>query len=470
ERDGGYRTWKKDRWPDGPQGWLDACAEHGLLPGLWFPANTAFELDPPAAWGRSLASDGWGLSCFEGGFLEGFVEVLEHWYAQGIRVFKFDFADFGAATEPTRLKMLPSEIRSRNVTAYRQALAGFRARCPEAILLAYNGFEEAEFMTWTDRPVRRVIDPKWLEVFDTIYCGDPRPADVPLPDFWRTLDVYADHMVRFLHEGGLPLDRIDDCASMFGVAGTCYRRGSAGWRASLLLSLARGGRVHMTLGNLELLSEDDARFFAQAQDLFRGVPRICQPAGWNGVYGWEREHTTILVNPSLSRITCKLPRAGLSLGFLDGWGDLADQSIDLGPGAVALLTNRPGLKLEAPANDRLPPNLEEVEADWSVEGRSARATFVAPGGDLHFLFEQRDAKGLAVRTPIPDAGANWLGIEVAADGRPITVDRQDDRPIWSGMSWAYGVVRRLPRGSQVEVRMRSVDTSVATILPAVRKG
>src|SRR5271154_5057083 len=41
---GGYRTWRPDRWPDGPDRWLSGCRDAGLQPGLWFPANTCFEL------------------------------------------------------------------------------------------------------------------------------------------------------------------------------------------------------------------------------------------------------------------------------------------------------------------------------------------------------------------------------------------------------------------------------------------
>jgi hypothetical protein len=222
--DGEYIEWRRDRWPDGPDRWLAACTENGILPGLWFTANTCFHFEPPADWLDSLAADNWGFCLFHGGFWRGFLEKLDYWYGRGVRVFKFDFADFGAVPDFLKVKMLPSEIRSRNIAAYRAGLLEFRASHPECVLLAYNGFEEAEFMNRTDLPLRRVLDPAWLEVFDTVYCGDPRPADVPLPYFWRTLDVYADHMVRFLNLGGLSLDQIDNCAFMIGNTGRppCY--------------------------------------------------------------------------------------------------------------------------------------------------------------------------------------------------------------------------------------------------------
>ncbi|HVT12065.1 MAG TPA: hypothetical protein VHE55_07345 [Fimbriimonadaceae bacterium] len=455
DRQGGYRTWKRNRWPNGPERWLNGCLENGLLPGLWFPANTTFDLEVPAGWRDSLAPDGWGMCCFEGGFLEGFVESLEYWYERGVRLFKFDFANFGAAPEATGKRLLPSEIRARNTEAYRAAMAGFLARCPEAKLLAYNGFEEAEFMAWTDRPIRRLIDPRWLEVFESIYSGDPRPADLPLPDFWRTVDVYSDQMVRFVHDGGLPLERIDNCAFMIGVAGTCYRRGAAGWKAALLLSLARGGRVHMTLGNLELLSDKDAVWFAQAQELYRGVPvMIGGVPGRGEAYGYLGEGVATLVNPSLETKTMQVEGSGRRLAFADGCVALAGASeVELGPGAVAVLATSP-----SPMGFVGGKEISEADVAWRVEGREAFATITPGNGDLHLVFEQRDGNGLAVRSK-PAA----LTIAARAEGVDLPVERVGPEEIWSGISWAYGILRS-PSGP-VEIAMRSTEPAASTILP-----
>ena len=32
---GGYRTWKKEHWPNGPDGWLEACKQNNIKPGMW---------------------------------------------------------------------------------------------------------------------------------------------------------------------------------------------------------------------------------------------------------------------------------------------------------------------------------------------------------------------------------------------------------------------------------------------------
>jgi len=45
--------------------------------------------------------------------------------------------------------------------------------------------------------IRQTVDLRWLEAFDSLYCGDPRLSDVPAMNFWRTMDIYSDHMVRY---------------------------------------------------------------------------------------------------------------------------------------------------------------------------------------------------------------------------------------------------------------------------------
>lgn len=475
--EGGYLEWRKERWPNGPSAWLNACQENGLLPGLWFPANTVFHIDLPVSWQSSLDPGGWGLCCFEGGFLKGFQEVLEHWYAEGVTVFKFDFADLGAAPAATKKKMLPSEIRARNVEAYRQMLSEFRRRCPDAILCAYNGFEEAEYMTWTDRPIRRVVDPKWGDVFDSIYCGDPRSADLPLPNFWRTLDVYADHMVRYLIEGGLPPPVIDNCAFMMGTTGTCYRRGKFAWKSSLLLSLARGGNVHMSLGNLEQFSEEDAKWWAQAQDLYSqalpgkfigGIP------GEGEAYGhlvYSDGYLVTAVNPSLKEQSLEVPFVGEHRVVFSEGSVVHDKGkLNLGPSAMAVVGTGEFMSWNLGSEGK-PIDLEPVACIWVTNEGSATAEIAVPAiAELHLIFNQKDKNGLAVRTSggAPPAGksmAELLRIEVRQNDQNLTVVRPDDKILWSGLSWAYGIVRPSQPGT-VSVSMSTSDPAVNRICPA----
>lgn len=467
EPDWAYRQWRADRWPQGPDRWLRECEEAGLQPGLWFPANTAFELTVPGDWKDSMAADGWGFCCFHGGFLDGFIEVLAHWYSRGIRVFKLDFADFGAAPDQIKVAHLPSEIRVMNVAAYRGALTKFKSTHPDAIFLGFNGFEEVEYMPWTDRPVRQTIDPHWLGVFETIYSGDPRPADVPLPDFWRSVDIYSDHVVRYLNLGGIPLDRIDNCALMLGRTGTCYHRGSSGWLTAWLLSLARGGRVHVTMGNLEAIPQEALGAIAQLQLVFEEAGRPEWKGGLPGKGEWFGYRTPLLetiVNPSIRSIRISSTQ---SLCYADGASRIDETTVLLGPGGVAVFGDCPPIGLPWKPHAPFSP----LDAQWSIDGRKAETTVSTLAGTLVFGFNQVDSQGLAVRSTTgsgPDTPSlgNVLQLSAFIGEVPVEITQTHDRVIWSGISWALGTVT-VEKPSEIRLVTLTTDGQVKSILPFV---
>lgn len=316
--DGGYRTWRRPHWPTGPDRWLAACRENGLLPGLWLSTNTLAKLNPYPAWQDSLDEARRALCLFEGGFLPDLLRVLQEWYDRGVRLFKFDFADLDAAPpgggsvgRTLGHRLTPDEIRTLNTAALRDALIAFRRRNPEVRFLAYNGFggDQAN----TSLPFRKTIDLRWLDAFDSLYCGDPRPADVPTMNFWRSKDIYSDHMVRWYERNGVPLARIDNSGFMIGTTGTCYYRRTAAWQGMLLLSLARGGWMNTCYGNLELLGDAEAAWFARVQAMFLplqargriytfgGIPGERVPYGYVAV----GEHGSLytVVNPSQDTVS-----------------------------------------------------------------------------------------------------------------------------------------------------------------------
>ena len=204
--DGGYRTWRKPNWPHGPDAWIRKCRENGILLGLWVSTNTLVKINAIPEWQNSLNEKKDAMSFFEGGFLPNFMEMLQYWYDRGIRMYKFDFVDFGAATPETAKTKTPEEIRARNADALREALKQFRRRNPDVVLVAFNGFGGDVESTTGPFPFRNPPDLRWLEVFDSLYSGDPRPSDVPEMNFWRSMDIYSDHMVRRCEQSFLPLE------------------------------------------------------------------------------------------------------------------------------------------------------------------------------------------------------------------------------------------------------------------------
>src|SRR5260370_5920392 len=98
------------------------------------------KIDAAPEWQDSLSSKKWTASFYEGGFLPDFMKMLQYWHDRGIRFYKFDFADFSAATPHSEKTELPESIRSRNETAFREALRDFRRKNPDVVLEAFNGF------------------------------------------------------------------------------------------------------------------------------------------------------------------------------------------------------------------------------------------------------------------------------------------------------------------------------------------
>src|SRR5262249_16274139 len=321
---GAYREWRKPNWPNGPDQWIAECRRNGIMPGLWFSTNTLVKIDAAPAWKDSLNSKKGAMSFYEGGFLHDFMDVLQFWYDHGIRMFKFDFVDFDAATPKAEKNESRDAIRSRNVTSFREALRKFREKNPDVVLDAFNGFGGDVDSTAGPFPFRNRIDIRWLEVFDGMYCGDPRPSDVPLMNFWRSVDIYSDHMVRRYEQSGVPLDRIDSTAFMIGNTGTIYYRKTSAWKGMHLLLHARGGWINTIYGNLEFLNDSHANWFAKVESIyaplqaegtttmFGGVPGDVEPYGFASERG--KDAILTVVNPTQSIQSVSLPRAGQNGG------------------------------------------------------------------------------------------------------------------------------------------------------------
>ena len=483
-RDGGYRTWRKPHWPNGPDRWLAECLSHGVKPALWVATNVLSKMEPVPEWEASLDAGRSGACCFYGGFLPHFLETLHLWYERGVRMFKFDFANFGAAPPGFDEVMLPSEIRTANVLAFQGAMKRFRQTHPEVAFVAYNGFEEVHAQSNTSTPYRRSVDLKWLEVFDSMYCGDPRPADVPAMNFWRSKDVYSDHQVYWYAANGMPLERIDNAGFMIGTTGTCYHRGKAAWKGMLLLSLARGGYVNTYYGCLDLLDAEDAAWFAKAQRLFYGlrvhvpfgrlggVPGRAEPYGYSACDSEFKQGLLAVVNPSQAVATLALPEGGEKLLLFRDAGfepQLNKDGITLGPEQMALIG------VGAYANDAndlgvqddvtIPSAIGPLAAEFKPDGEKAIVATAAPPalGRMRIVGRQTE-RGLAKRTSggSPPKGTSlgkMLTLSASQGGKPVAVDIQYDKAIWSGLSWAVGEIpaERLAAGEPVTVRFSTTE-------------
>lgn len=488
--DGGYRSWRKPNWPNGPDAWIVKCKANGIQPGLWFSTNTLVKINAAPKWQSSLTSKKGSMSFSEGGFLPDFMETLQYWYDHGIRMFKFDFVDFNAATPETEKTRSAGEIRERNETAFREALKKFRAKNPDAVLEAFNGFGGDVESTAGPFPFLNEVDLRWLEVFDALYSGDPRPSDVPETNFWRSADIYSDHMVRRYEQSFVPLERIDSTGFMIGNTGTIYYRKTNAWKGALLLMAARGGWINTVHGNLEFLDDHMARWFSRVQSIyahfqelgqtktFGGIPGDIEPYGFGSLDSDGSIVTVVnpaqavreLEMPLLSRQ--QAPLKGGRIIFRDaGFAPmLRGNKITLGPGQMAAVGfgryAQAEFDLGIQEDVRIPTSIRPVEARFSAKGKNAIETTVSvpTRGDLRIIFQQRGTDGNLRRSwpggpPNGTSMAKVLKIFATQNGKTVPVEINYDKLIWSGLSWGAGEIKSgaLDPSQPVTIRCSSTE-------------
>lgn len=464
--DGAYRQWRRPDWPKGPDPWIDACQKNGLKPGLWLGCNSLWKIDVAPEWQDSLAvkdpAEGAleALSFYEGGFFPHFMQTLQHWYDRGFRMFEFDAANFDAATPAARRNQSPQEIRERNEQAFSSALKEFRRKNPDVMLVAFNGFGGDIFTTATPFPFKLPVDLRWLGVFDTLYSGDIRVSDVPQMSFWRSVDLFNDHMVRRYEQSAIPLERIDPFCT-FTNTWFGHKRGKSAWKGMLLRTVARGSWKKTVYGSLELLDEDDARWFAKVQDIFGplvalgrtktfgGIPGEVQPYGFSSFDAQGSIYT--IVNPTqeirdvdmplLSRLQNAAPPGRVLFRDAGFNPRLAGMTIRLGPGQMCLVGfgryADAQYDLGVESDTIIPHRIEPVQASFSTAGSHVIQAEVKPPskGDLRIVFWQRAEDGTAPRS-------RTMKIEAMQKGQRLTVMQPDqDKAVSTGISWGAGEIR-----------------------------
>ena len=485
----GYRTWRKQDWPNGGDPWLKKCIENGIKPGLWLATNTMPRLKLAPTWRDSIARGGSSLSLFEGGFLSDLISTMQYWYDRGVRLFKLDFGEFGAATLSAEQIRSRAEIWNLNQNALIVALHSFRQKNPEVVLLGYNTFvEDNEQLYNTSTPFHKAMDTRWLEAFDSLYAGDPRPSDVPAANFWRSNDMYSDHVVRRLEENGFPLERIDSSSFMIGDTETAYWRKTAGWKGMLLLSLARGGWMNTYYGSLEMLSDEDVAWFARLQRTFLplqslgrthsfgGLPGQAQPYGFATVTdggAWytvvnPRQATALVLLPSFSPYQVPLVRGRVQFRDAGFRAQVDGDTVTLGPEQLALVGYGKfaggeydfGEQSDVRIPDRISPLPTKLvqEPDGSVA-----VSLQAPAeGDIRIILRQTQPDGLALRSGgymAPDTNPMFF-LAAQQGGQALPVGLQFTRYAWPGLSWLAGEIKAgsYRPGESLKITGRSLET------------
>ena len=311
DKDGEYKQFRAKDWSDS-QVWFDACKASNVIPGMWFSINKlGFTLSNKwleaisEKWKSSLSRDGLTLCLFDGGYLEDLIKSMDIWYQKGIRLFKFDFADFKAATPDAEATFSLDQIIEMNENALLLAFKKFKNTHKDTIFLGYNGFGGTQSGTYSHYPAS--VKLKWLKVFDALYCGDPRPGDVPTHNFFRSVDIYSDYMVRQYQQNGVPLRNIDNSGFMIGNTGTCYFRGKKGWKAELILAYSRGSGFQTFYGDLGLLTESDMLFWGEIHKIFYPISLFGKTYTFGGNPGKEEPYGYVTIGSNSAVISLSNP-------------------------------------------------------------------------------------------------------------------------------------------------------------------
>jgi hypothetical protein len=265
---------------------------------------------------------------------------------------------------------------------------------------------------------------------------------------------------------GVPLSRIDSSAFMIGNTGTCYRRGKAAWKGTLVLSGARGGLVNTYYGDVTLLNGADRAWFAKVQHLFLPL----QASGTTALFGEypgsarpygftahdERGTVCTVLNPAPVPVDLELPvpdGATNRVLFTDNGAPprLDGKRLHLGPGQLVVVGSggysEPRWDLGFQEDVQVPMSSEALDMKGVVHGpKSVSASVMPPlNGVLRIIGSQVTNEGRPWRVtggapPSGSAMGKILVLKAEQGGKEVPLSKDYDRQVWSGLSWAVAEV------------------------------
>ncbi|MCX7796675.1 MAG: hypothetical protein N2380_09200 [bacterium] len=486
---GDYKQFKKTHWPNGFNRVREMIEELDMKPGLWFDVN-GFTSPKNETWKDSLTSDGRSYCLFDGSYREGFFDALVYAYREwGIRMFKLDFANFRAVTPRLEGKLSEDEVYVKNTQALKEILKKFRKLCPDAVILAYNGYELIPgYIGNTSYPIVRGVDPSWLEVFDYMYSGDPRPADTPCISFRRSVDLYQDHMVYKFNYSGLPLYRIDDHGCMIGNTNTIYYLGKRSWRRSWVMTLIRGSKKAHLYGNLHLLDDSDIEFLKISKDIFfslyeagleTSIIGIPLRSPWHGfILGGPSKGLLAFVNssptpqalevhiPGIKRVRPIFKDAGVDVEVEVSLDTLSltlssEQMVLLGLGEMADTEDLGECEDELVPREVRTANIEfcrisrdRIEGFWNpTDDQFLRLSVQIFDRDTALRLKAQKDESIGKEPAIQD----YISVLVYQEDKEIPVySWEPNRAVWSGCSWVNLLydIRSLKRGIPLKIAIK----------------
>jgi hypothetical protein len=322
---GAYLTFKKPNWPNGYEAALHRMMDLGIKPGLWFDmGGSTLDLKDTPSWHgpeKPCLSDSAFAQVFQDAFR---LYIRDH----SLGMLKFDFTNLLCRHGSDEVPSLA--ILEKNADSLLEICRTARELNPAMVIRAYNGYSLGEMMASTKYYDQAyAISPWWVMWFDSVYSGDPRPAELPSVTSLRdSVNWYQDHVFRGYARSLMPLFMIDDSGTLVGKTSTILYLGAEGFTDSWILNIMRGDLAPFFYGDLTLLTEDNRKFMAgtlrflrEHQDVFANTRPILGIPGRGEVYGYlsNNEDTgfATIVNPGLfpQSFAFLVPHEKLSRGF-----------------------------------------------------------------------------------------------------------------------------------------------------------
>jgi len=258
----------------------------------------------------------------------------------------------------------------------------------------------------------------------------------------------------------------------------------------LWLTAARGGWINTIHGNLEFLNDADADWFAKVQrtyerlqaegrtKTFGGIPGDVQPYGFGSVSVEGAIYTVMNPTQSLQEIEMPLlsrvqePLRDGRVIFRDAGfvPEVHADKIKLGPGQLAAVGfgryASAEFDLGVQEDVHIPRSIVPVDATFVPRRQNIieAAITAPPKGDLRIIFQQRDSDGLITRSwpggpPNGKSVGTVLRISAEQDGKPLPIQIDYDRVVWSGLSWGAGEIRHgdFAGGRALTIRCSSAE-------------
>ncbi|WP_391570905.1 hypothetical protein [Cohnella sp.] len=458
-----YGSFKARTWPSGFGAIRKKMDELGLKLGLWFDLSGNF-LRMERLREARIELDKYELCLGHPDYANALKEALLHHVREhGMKMIKLDFAAF-SCSNPKHDHLPGEHSKEASISRFVELLREVKEAEPELVVLAYNGFT-TNYDWIKDVDGERegaAVSPWWAFHLDFIYCGDPRPSELPALRLRDSIHSYTDAMIRQFEHSLLPHETMDDHGVMIGDTGTIYRLGKEGWRNDWLLSIARGGRKTHFYGDLRQLNESDYIFLKTTWPLQReavakgystesvaGNPLQEQAYGYMNAN--EREGCITLFNPHPIRTAVKLAdeigkrarggEANVALAKLyagerwlgSGGARLNPyEPIELEPFEVVMLKWDAA---EAPGLSSAEWQVEEVFPFTKMEG-TARLRTVVPvssSPEDRWVVRYRDGAMKPLRTVRGRPDGMRIAVGTGEEKRELIP--LYDQDVWSGMSW-----------------------------------